>query len=144
MVGEVAEFQLEQVVRIVRQSRTVNSQIDMVGLIGFIEEFREYEGEKLAQFYGLSSGGMGTVPLSCLAPVDPDADAQWIQAKADHDAKCVRLMREAGERDRRRKRVVALTLESVARDAGLSERKVQEVVSLYEKTLYEMGERRDV
>ena len=138
------KIQEGHVVRVVEQSQTVNNFINMVGMVGFVEELQEFEGEKLVYFHELKlddgCGGLGSIPVSCVKPVDPVADAEWVRAKERHDEHIDNLMREAEERTERRDKVRRRAIEITAAGAEMSPEDVVALVALHGASLIEASE----
>lgn len=85
----MATFKVNDLVRIVKQTSSINAHIPSIGLKGFIEEI---VGD-IAQFVELREdglGGSGGIPLDCLQLANDDA--ALITLKQNRDAKMAQLI----------------------------------------------------
>lgn len=90
-------FREGQIVRVVKQSRTVNAHIPMVGMVGFIDD--EPKGDGTVSFVDLQengrSDGCGGIPEECVVP---ETDEKWTQAKLRYERRIRENGRQLGVR----------------------------------------------
>lgn len=97
--------------------------VKILGEVGFVSEICGEKNDH-ARFESLkldgSSGGAGTIPLSCLQKID---DVEWINAKAIRDEKYDKIYQECMERTRR----YQVLLEEVALKYSITTKQVEEI-----------------
>lgn len=120
-------FKANDLVRIVKQSSTINSHIHTMGLSGFIEEIvGDY-----AQFMELREdgcGGCGGVPLDCLELANDDVRLQNLKKARDEYIEKIRqegLARSTRHQDLRRKYV-----EKASQETGASASDIEKIFDI--------------
>ncbi len=123
-------FKVNDLVRIVRQSSSINSHIGMVGLSGFIEEIKgDY-----AQFMELREdgcGGCGGVPLDCLELANDDVRLQNL--KKSRDEYIEKLTKEGVERTAKYHRLRDKYVKQACEQTGVSEHDVLKIFGILDK-----------
>ena len=129
----MTDFKANDLVRVVRQSKTINSHIHSVGLSGYIEEIvGEY-----AQFVELKAdsytgtGGQGGVPLDCLELANDDIRLQ--QLKKVKDELSDKHYQEGLERTKKyqKERAEAIALAMDATKA--SKKDIERIIEIYKE-----------
>jgi|SRR5208283_1956963 len=124
----MTDFKVNDLVKVVRQSKTINSHIHSVGLSGYIEEIvGEY-----AQFVELREdglGGQGGVPMDCLELANNDTRLQSL--KKAKDAAAEKRFQESMERSNRylkeRKEVISHAMDAT----GASAEAIERIIEIY-------------
>jgi len=135
------DFEVGQMVKIVRQSKTVNRDVPMEGMVGVIEEFQEYEGEPLIYFQEVKldthCGGSGSVPISC---VEPCIDSRYVEARARWEQKREEDMARLMAESERLKKIAEEATKTTAEKCGLTPEQVQAVLTTYQETRRKLGD----
>jgi hypothetical protein len=121
----MTDLKVGDLVRIVAQSKSINSHIRMEGLSGYIEEI---VGDN-AQFKELREdglGGCGGVPLTCLVKDDSE---RLRQLKEKHDAYIEKFCKEAEARTARYNSMRDKYLKEACNRTGVS---MQSVMTIFE------------
>lgn len=135
--GTVPTIYSGDLVRVVRQSATVNHWIPMTGKVGFVGEIRTFGREVVLEFNEIDIEGRGQasggVPASCVERLDPETDAAWFAAKARYDENLDRLLEESRERGRREDEAHERALAAACAATTTPRAQVEAVVAAYEK-----------
>lgn len=123
-------FKVNDLVKIVKQSSSINSHIGMVGLSGFIEEIKgDY-----AQFMELREdgcGGCGGVPLDCLALANDDTRLQNLKKARDEYIEKIR--QEGLARGKRYEKLKNQYVTQAISETGVSKSTVERIFELADK-----------
>jgi hypothetical protein len=127
---KMTDFKVNDFVRIIRKSKTINTHIHNVGLSGYIEEIC---GE-FAQFVELREdglGGQGGVPMDCLELANGDTRLQAL--KKAKDDKYEKLYQETKERTKRyiKERDEAISHAMAA--TGVSAEAIERIIEIYDE-----------
>ncbi len=123
-------FKANDLVRVVKQSSTINNHIRTVGMSGFIEEIvGDY-----AQFVELREdglGGMGGVPLDCLELANDDARLQRLKKKRDEYYE--KLRNEAMASSKKYKALKDKYVAEACQETGVSKQNVEKIFEIANK-----------
>ncbi len=129
----MTDFKVNDLVRVVRQSKTVNNHIQSIGLSGYIEkitgDYAQFVELKANSYNG--TGGQGGVPLDCLEIANNDIRLQ--QLKKAKDDIYEKHYQEAMERTKKylKERDAAI---SHAMDAtGASAEDIERIIEIYKE-----------
>ena len=130
----MSEFQVEELVRIVREPPGAM----VSGCKGYVGIIEEIEGA-LASIVTLGPvlGAQGTVPVSCLERVDLREEPKWRDERKRHFERQQRLLEENMAVRTRMENAHAVAVEAAAAETGVEPDEIDRIVAAYKRAYVE-------
>lgn len=125
----MTDFKINDLVRVVRQSKTINSHIHSVGLSGYIEDIID----EYAQFVELREDGLGSqggVPMDCLELANDDMRLQNLKKAKDESFE--NIYKESVERTKRYLKERGAMIDHAMDETSTSKESIERIIKIFE------------